>query len=111
MEKRDELTEHLNHMDSTGSIKFTDKLETKGTCSIHFLDALISCKEDSSVKLQMYQKKTHTDQYLHFSFHHLLNHKLGAIRTLYDRCKKVAVDLAYAVKEIGHVNLDLSKCG
>ena len=51
-EQRDAMTEHLNRMDSTGCIKFTDKPETEG--SIPFLDALISCKEDGSVKIQVY---------------------------------------------------------
>ena len=39
-EQRDVLTDHLSSMDSTESIKFSDKLETEG--SILFLDTLIS---------------------------------------------------------------------
>ena len=46
-DKRHELIEHLNSMDFTGGIKFTDEPETEG--SIPFLDALISCKGDDSV--------------------------------------------------------------
>ena len=50
------LTEHLNHADPTNSIKFTHEEETEG--KIPFLDTLICRKEDGSVKLQLYPKKT-----------------------------------------------------
>ena len=59
-DKQDKLTEHLNTMYNTGSIKFTDDLEKDG--SIPFLDAVISQKHDWGVKVQVYRKKTHTDQ-------------------------------------------------
>ena len=82
----DVLTDHLNSMNSTWSIKFMDELNTES--SILFLDTLISRKEDESVKIQVYQTKMHTDQYLHFNSYHPLNHKLGVIWTLYARCNK-----------------------
>ncbi|XP_072024984.1 uncharacterized protein [Amphiura filiformis] len=56
------LTEHLNTIDPTGSIKFTHEEEDQG--KISFFDTLIVRKEDMSVKLLVYRKKTHTDQYL-----------------------------------------------
>ena len=43
-------------------------------------------KEDGTVKLLVYRKKTHTDQYLNFTFHHALHRKLGVIKTLLERC-------------------------
>ena len=49
------LTEHLNTMNKTGSIKFTDEPEKDG--SIPFLVARISCKDDDGVKVQMYIKE------------------------------------------------------
>ena len=63
-----QLTEHLNSVDSTGSIRFTYKEETEG--QILFLDTLLIRKEDENVKLLVYRKKTHTDQYLNFMSHH-----------------------------------------
>ena len=96
-DKRDELTTHLNSIDTTGSITFTDKLETGG--SIPFLDVLISRTEDRKVKVQVYRKATHTDQYLNFSSHHPLNHKLCVIRTLYDRCDNIVTEEVDAIKE------------
>ncbi|XP_072048616.1 uncharacterized protein [Amphiura filiformis] len=58
------LTEHLNQIDNTGNIKFT--YETEENQQIPFLDTLIVKKPDGSIKLLVYRKKTHTDQYLHF---------------------------------------------
>ena len=52
------LTDHINTIDSTGSIKFTYEEEDK---QIPFLDTLLVRREDGSVKLLVYRKKSHTD--------------------------------------------------
>ena len=49
------------------------------------------------------------DQYLHFHFHHPLNHNLGVIQTLYNWCNNIVTDPSDTVKEITHVNQALSK--
>ncbi len=64
------LTEHINDADETNSIKFTYEAENEG--HIQFLDTLIVRRNDGSVKLLVYRKKTHTDQYLNFESHHPL---------------------------------------
>ena len=86
----------VNNIDSTGCVNFMDELEIKG--SILFLDALFSRKEDGNVKIQVYQNKMHTDQYLRF------------IRTLCNRCNNIVMDPADVVKEISHAEQALSKC-
>ena len=62
------LTDHLNKVDNTGSIKFTHKPEQNE--QIPFLDTMIIRKPDNTVKLKVYRKSTHTDQYLAFDSHH-----------------------------------------
>ncbi|XP_066289701.1 uncharacterized protein [Branchiostoma lanceolatum] len=104
-----QLTDHLNTIDSTGNIKFTHETEENGT--MPFLDTLLVKKEDGTVKLLIYRKKTHTDQYLNFNSHHPLHQKLGVIRTLMDRCKSVVTEETDRQLEMEHIKQALSRCG
>ena len=61
------LHEHLNSIEP--SIHFTREMEEDG--GLPFLDVQLKLSEDVSVSTLVYHKKTHTDQYLHFSSHHL----------------------------------------
>ena len=63
------------------------------------------------VNVQEYCKATHTDQYLIFSSHYALNHKLGVIQTLYDQCDNIVTEEVDAAKEITHVDHALCACG
>jgi len=63
------------------------------------------------VKLLVYRKKSHTDQYLNFSSHHPLNHKLAVIRTLLERCYSVVTEEDEGKEEEEHVAKAISKCG
>ncbi len=56
------------------------------------LDVLIVRKENGNVKLLVYRKPLHTDQYLNFNPYHPLHQKLGVIRTLLDRCQNIVTD-------------------
>ncbi len=103
------LTDHINTIDATGNIKFTFEQEDAG--KIPFLDTLIVRKEDGSVKLLVYRKSTHTDQYLSFQSHHPLHQKLGVIRTLLDRCYNIVTEESDQKKEVEHIEQALRKCG
>ena len=103
------LTEHLNQVDATGNIKFTHEPEAEGT--IPFLDTLIVRKPDGSVKILVYRKKTHTDQYLNFQSHHPIYHKLGVVRTLLDRMEKLVTEETDKATEENTIHNALKQCG
>ena len=103
------LTDHINQIDKTGNIKFT--YEKESDSSIPFLDTLIVKKQDGSIKLLVYRKKTHTDQYLHFTSHHPIQHKLSVIRTLMDRKDKVVTEQEDKDMEEQKIKEALKLCG
>ncbi len=76
-DKFDALTEHLNQVDDTDSIKFSDAWEKDS--QLVYLDVLLVRKEDENFKLLVYCKPSHTDQYLSFNSHHPLHQKLGGV--------------------------------
>ncbi|KAJ0039381.1 hypothetical protein NL108_016169 [Boleophthalmus pectinirostris] len=78
-----ELTDHLNTQDDTGNIQFTHEEEKDG--AIPFLDIKIQHIADGSIKITVYRKPTHTDQYLLWTSQHPTAHKLSVVRTLLER--------------------------
>ena len=86
----DNLTSHLNTDDVTNNIKFTHEEENDHMMPL--LDTLVVRKPDGHVKILVYRKKTHTDQYLNFDSHHPLHQNLGVIRILLDRCNNILTD-------------------
>ena len=102
-------TEHINQVDKSESIKFTFEQEKDGC--IPFLDTLIVKKSNGTVKLQVYRKPTHTDQYLSYHSHHPLHQKLGVIRTLFDRKDNIVTDDQDRAVEEQKVEDALKICG
>lgn len=68
-------------------IKFTQ--EGIHNNSLPFLDCLVKVDDTEQLSVSVYRKKTHTDQYLHFSSHHPLIHKLGVVSTLLYRADSI----------------------
>ena len=71
---------------------------------------LIVSKPNGHVKLMVYRKKTHTEQYLHFDSHHPVQHKLSVIGTLLDRCRTIVSEKDDHQEEIQHVQTALTAC-
>ena len=78
------FTRHINNIDE--SIKFT--VEPEQNDKLPVLDLCVHLLEDSSTKITIYRKPTHTDQHLHFNSHHPLTHKLSVVCTLTKRAKQ-----------------------
>ncbi len=72
---------------------------------------LIVRKEDGNVKLLVYCKPSHTDQYLSFNSHHPLYQKLGVICRLLDRCQNIVTDDKDNEIEETHITEALQRCG
>ena len=102
-----QLTEHLNAIDTTGNIRFTHEEEEQG--AIAFLDMKIQHIEDGSIRIKIYRKPTHTDQYLLWSSEHPTAHKLSVVRTLFDRASIVS-DPQDKEKEEKHIRQALKAC-
>ena len=74
----EEFTEHINSIDP--HIKFTIKPEKDS--KLPFMDLCTHILNDGSMKITIYMKPTHTDQYLNFKSHHPLTHKRSVVHTL-----------------------------
>ena len=101
-----DLTDHLYEVDDTGNLKVTCETEENGR--IPFIDTLIVCKPDKSIKLLIYRKPTHTDQYLNFKSAQPLHHKLGVVRTLLDRKERVVTEPEDKIIEEKHIKTALT---
>ena len=103
----DELYTHINSIDH--NIQFTMEPENNG--KLPFLDLCINILDDGGIKLTVYRKPTHTDQYLHFSSNHPLEHKRSVIRTLMHRAKDYITTNEDKKSEIEHVKKVLTANG
>ena len=79
--------------------------------ALAFLDSLSCVQEDGSLRVKVYRKPTHTDQYLNWSSCHPIEHKLSVIRTLYNRATTVVTHAEDREAEFDHIDTALSRCG
>lgn len=86
-------------------------LATNRRGSRPFLDTLIVRKPNGSIKLMVYRKPTHTDQYLNFESQHPLHQKLGVIRTLLDRMHTIVTEDLDKEQEEVKIRQALKNCG
>jgi len=104
----EKLTEFLNSLDATRSIKFTYEVEQDG--KLPFLDILLERTDSGGLKLCTYRKPTHTGQYLNFSSHHPVEHKTSVVRTLLKEVSNWSVSQDKIQKD-AHVEEALQACG
>ena len=103
----DAFTIHINNI--SPSIKFTMERKENGT--LPMLDTLIHRSDNGKLKVTIFRKLTHTDQYLSMDSHHPLQHKLGVIRTLEHRARTLVTDPEDKVNELRTIKRVLGYCG
>ena len=81
--------------------------------TIPFLEAQITRKDDGTLTMKGYRKKTHTDQYFSFESHYALPNKLGVFWTLYKRADNIIIETKSIDQrhEIIHINNATRVCG
>ena len=96
----EEITEHINSI--YPHIKFTIKPEKDS--KFPFIDLCTHILDDGSMKITIYMKPTHTDQYLNFKSHHPLTHKRSVVRTLTYREQQYFTTAEDRKSELAHVH-------
>ncbi|KAK5650384.1 hypothetical protein RI129_001413 [Pyrocoelia pectoralis] len=97
---------HLNNIHP--NIQFTMECEINGR--LPFLDILISKTDSLNLSFSVYRKPTHTDRYLNKLSNHHPCQKIGVIKALFDRAKKVS-DPTHLDEELQHLRMSLQANG
>ncbi len=66
---------------------------------------------DGSLTTKVYRKTTHTDKYISFDSHHLLQHKNAVAKALFNRAGKICSTNEDRVEENLHVKTALKENG
>ena len=98
---------HLNEQHPR--IKFTTEVEKDR--KLAFLETLVHILLDKTVKITIYRKATHTDQYLDFRSNHHVKQKVGIISTFEKRTEELVTTEEDRKKEMTHVRKALKRCG
>ena len=85
-------------------------VENQDNGVIPFLDTLVTPLADNSLSFKVYQKPTHTDQYLQWDGHHSLSSKYSVKGTLTHRAKVVCTNTESLQVELKHLRVTLGKC-
>ena len=107
-----QFTDHLNSLDT--DIQWTHEIPSQvgsDEKALPFLDSLSCVQDDGSLRVKVYRKATHTDQYLNFTSCHPTEHKLSVIRTLYNRAISVVTHAEDQETELDHIDSALTNCG
>ena len=86
---------HINNLYQ--NIKFAMEEESNG--ELAFLDTLLK-RNNGEISVMVYRKPTHTDQYLHYSFHHQTSCKESVVSFLFKRAYSIITNKDDCTKKI-----------
>ena len=95
----EDFTTHLNSVDP--HIQFTSEPQKEE--KLAFLDTCVCIHNNSSTKINVFRKHTHTDQYLNFHFNHHFQHKRSVVKTLFHRADILIISPEDHAQEISHL--------
>ena len=115
--KRTHLEKSFHHINNLHqNIKFTMEKESNG--ELAFLDTLLK-RNNGEVSVLVYRKPTHTDQNLHYNFHHQKSCKENVVSSLFNRAysiitnkddlRKENTEIKQVLKENGYQESIISK--
>jgi len=93
----EKLTEFSYKLDTSGSILFTYEVEQVG--KLPFMDLRLVRNNNGALKLRIYRKSTHTDQYLNSESYHPVEHKISVVRFLLQRSQTLMGDNQDKIEE------------
>ena len=91
-------------------IKWTQEEESPER-KLPYVDCMNQVLEDGTIKITIFRKPTHTNQYLNFSSNHHVSHKLSVPKTLFHRADTLISEEDDKEKEKEYVKKALRKCG
>ena len=65
-------------------------IEEERDGQLAFWDVLLHREDDGTISTSVYNKATHTNQYLSFRSHHPMAHKVAVVRTLMTRAENLS---------------------
>ncbi|KAK3697277.1 hypothetical protein QZH41_000323 [Actinostola sp. cb2023] len=101
--RKDQIEPFYNHLNcQNGHFKFT--VERYSADGLPFLDTLNKIRDDGSIDVTIYRKKTHANRYLSFDSHHAPQHKIAVVRTLCSRADKLLNNEDHKTTEKKHLH-------
>ena len=97
---------HINNLHQ--NIKFTMEEESNG--ELAFLDTLLK-RNNVEISVLVYRKPTHTDQYLHYSYHHQTSCKESVVSSLFNRAYSIMATKDELHKENARIKQALKENG
>lgn len=105
-DKLDEFNEHLNNI--SPNIKLTTEIEQDN--KLAFLDVNV-IKDSTTLKTEVFRKKTHTGRYLNYKSNHCESVKESVAYSLFDRAKSVCCERETLDAELNKISQELKNNG